>query len=314
MKQSAKKWTLALLSPFLLMGPVGAQDYPPAMVYDQMPDFINLGNDGTLYFGRKLQSMQVYVPQRDVETRIDIVDAEGKILSTKERVYKYKNGPAEGEMDTWVTACASGQCANGPSTFPLKPGVHWIVFSEKGKVFAAEWFEIRAAAQGEGRFAKGSKHYAVLPQDNMARLYFTDNGKGKLIIEFGMHAGAEVGDSSAVTKKMRVSLKHNGKEVGKSAGNQPQPTNIYPSTTMINATIVKSKDNSGIQKADLKDGQYEIDVNMDGKSVRRFKFEVKGGKIVYQGRQQESTQPMERMIVSESAYWLWNIYAKAPDL
>lgn len=308
-----KKWALVVLSSCLLTGPAWSQDYPPAMAYEQMPDFINLDQNGQLYFGRKLLSMLVYVPQRDVETRIDIVDAEGNILSSKERVHKYKNGQALGEIDTWVTACASGQCLDGPSKVALKPGVYWIVFSEKGKVFSAEWFEVRSYGQGEGRFAKGQKSYTILPHDNMAKLYFTDGGKGSLVVDLGLSAGAEVGDQSTVVKKMSLSLKRNGQLVAKSVGNTPQPQNIYAYTTLITAPLVDPKSNAGLKASDLKDGKYELDVNLDGKSVRRYAFEVKGGKVVYQGRQQESTQPPERMVVSEKDYWLWNTYAKEPN-
>lgn len=308
-----RKWILGLLSSVLLFAPAGAQDYPPAMVYEQMPDFINLDQNAELYFGRKLLSMHVYVPQRNVETRIDIVDAQGKILSTKERVHKYKNGEAVGEIDTWVTACASGACTDGPNTLQLAPGVYWIVFSEKGKIFSAEWFEVRSFGQGEGRFAKGQKAYTVLPHDNMAKLFFEDGGKGNLRLAFGISAGAEVGEQSAVTKKMSLSLKYNGQPFAKGLGNVPQPENIYAHTTLIESPLLKVQGNAGIKASDLKDGKYELDVNLDGKSVRRYQFEVKGGKIVYQGRQQESTRPPERMVVSEKAYWLWNTYAKEPN-
>jgi hypothetical protein len=305
--------SLNLLGGLLLTSPVFANDYPPAMAYEQMPDFINLSPDGSLLFANKLLSMHVYVPGRDVQTRIDIVDAKGNIISTKERVHAYKNGQALGEINTWANACEGGTCLDGPSKPQLTPGIYWIVFSEKGKIFSAEWFEVRSFKLGEGRFAKGEVNYAILPHDQMASLYFSDGGKGSLMADIGFSVGPEVKDGSAVTKPVAVSLKHNGKPFAKSPGNVPQPTNIYAHTTMLTVSLSLIPKGEIIKPAQLKDGSYEMDVTIAGKLVRRFKFQVKGGKIVYQGRQSENTKPPERMVASEKHYWLWNTLAKEPS-
>lgn len=318
MKNIQQMVTIALaMGGLLLPANIQAAEYPPALNYDDFAEAVSLGNEtGTLHFGSKILSVHMYLPGRDADVRTDLVDAQGKVLSAKEFWHQYKNGNALGQINSSVFDCKTrpeSKCITGPSKINLTPGLYWLVYSEKGKVFSAEWFEVKSYPLGEGRFAKGQRFYTVLPQDNMAKLYFTNNGSGDLMVDVGLSAGPEAGDKSAVTKKLSLSLKHNGKAFGKSVGNVPQQVNIYPSTTLLSNQLVKVQGNSGIKPQDLKDGKYELDVNLDGKSVRRFQFEVKGGKIVYQGRQQESTQPPERMVVAEKSYWLWNTYAKEPS-
>lgn len=287
-----------------------AAEYPPAMNYDNFTEFIRLGTqDSKLSFASQLYTMKFYLPGRDAQIRMDIVDQKGQIISTKERVHHYKNGESLGEVDTWVNKCKSGTCLNGPNTPVLQPGLYWLVCSEEGKIFSAEWFEVRTYKLGEGRFAKGQITYAYLPTSQMAQISLDS---GELEVQIGVAGESEVGDHSSVNKNMLATLKYNGKLFGKLPGNSPAPLTVMPYTQMFHVNLSKASNNNVIKKADLKDGNYELEIMLDHKAYRKFKFQLKGSKIVPQGRQLESTQPPEHMIVSEKSAWIWNSYAKEP--
>lgn len=306
----------AVLSLGLLLGVcstprVQATDYPPALNYDDFIQSIQLDAvDANLYFARQLLNVHVYVPGRDVQVRTDIVDSQGKIRTTKERVHRYKNGMSLGEIDAWVSACAGGKCLDGPNTVPLEPGVYWMVFSEKGKIFSAEWFEVRSYSLGEGRFAKGQVFYSYLPQTQMARLSFESDGQ--FVVEAGFAGEKAVTDQSSINLKLLANLKFNGKVIAKLPGKEAHRVTLYPYTTLLQLQLSGATNNALLKKNDLKDGNYELEIQLDGKLYRKFSFQIKAGKWVYQGRQKDNTQPPERMIVSEKSAWLWNSLSKEP--
>lgn len=302
-----KAFSVAILA-FGLMSGVQAADYPPALIYDNLPELLQIGNaDGTLFFGRHLPDFKLYLPERQAQVRIDIVDAQGKVLTTKERVFNFHAGRPIGEIDGNVFACANDvKCIDGASKLPLAPGVYWLVLSENQQPFSAEWFEVRSAGQGEGRFAKQT-YFTLLPQEQMAGIGFNNQGKGDMVVDLGLASGS----SETVVKPLRLILKRGGKPVAQSPGNKPQPVTLYPYTSLIQQTLVTPK-NANFAKADLTDGAYQLEAQLDGKAVRHFNFTVKGGKIVYQGRQQETSQPAVRQIVSQDRVWIWNADTKEP--
>jgi len=284
--------------------------YPPAMNYDNFTDFVYIDeSDSRMLFANKLFSMRFYMPGRDAQIRIDIVDKNGKVISTKEHVYFYQNGKALGKTKYESNTCKV-KCLNGPNSPVLAPGLYWLVFSEEGKIFNSEWFEVRSYKLGEGRFAKGQVNYQYLPTTQMAKVSLDS---GELRVEAGFAAGSEVGDKNSIIKKMKATLKYNGKLFAKLPGSSAHNISLEPYTEMHSINLSKAKNNSTIKKSDMKDGNYELGITLDGKAYRKFKFQVKSGKIVYQGRQKESTQPPHRMIISEKYTWLWNTYVKEPN-
>jgi hypothetical protein len=290
---------------------VQATDFPPALNYDDFIHSVQLDAvDAKLYFARQLLNVHVHVPGRDVQVRTDIVDSQGKIRTTKERVHRYKNGMSLGEIDGWVSACAGGKCLDGPNTVPLEPGVYWMVFSENGKIFSAEWFEVRAYSLGEGRFAKGQVFYSYLPQSQMARLSFESDGQ--FVVEAGFAGEKAVADQSSINLKLLANLKLNGQVIAKLPGKEAHRVTLYPYTTLLQLHLSGAKNNAMLKKTDLKDGNYELEIQLEGKLYRKFSFQIKAGKWVYQGRQKDNTQPPERMIVSEKSAWLWNSLSKEP--
>jgi hypothetical protein len=300
-----------LAASFLPTMPILAENYPPALNFDDFIEAVSVGtSDSKLYFARKVLSVHVYVPGRNVQVRTDIVDANGTILNSTEHMHEYKNGQALGDIDSSVQGCLNRDCIHGKNSTVLAPGLYWMVFSENGKPFSAEWFEVRSYKLGEGRFAKGEVTYAYLPQTQMARLYF--NSSGDFVAEAGFAGENAVGDQSSVTKGLHVTLKHNGKLFAKNPGKMPQNITLYPYTSMESLPMSKAANNGVIKKADMKDGNYELELKLEGKLYRKFSFQIKGGKFVYQGRQKTDTKPPERMIVSESSAWLWNTLSKEP--
>lgn len=315
MKIQSKSLTSLLSLGFMLALSAGqslwAAEYPPALNYDDYIQAIQMDTvDAKLNFGRQLLNVHVYVPGRDVQVRTDIVDSQGKIRATKERVHRYKNGLSLGEIDSWVSACAGGKCLDGPNSVALEPGLYWMVLSEQGKIFSAEWFEVRAYSLGEGRFAKGQVFYTYLPQTQMARILFAADGQ--LIVEAGFAGEKAVGDQSSVNLKMLAQLKYNGKVMAKLPGKEAHRITLYPYTTLMQVHLSGASNNALLKKSDFKDGNYELEIQLEGKLYRKFQFQLKGGKFVYQGRQKDSTQPPERMIVSEKSAWLWNSLSKEP--
>lgn len=229
-------------------------------------------------------------------------------------VHRYKNGEALGEGDTSVWECKNrpeNKCLMGKNSFKVEPGLYWMIYSENGKIFSAEWFEVRSYKLGEGRFAKGQKYYAYLPTTQMAQIEL-DPKEDKVNVKVGLAGEKEVGDKYSVTKTLKAELKHNGKAFAGTPGKNPHKVNLYPNTTLETVNLSLLKNNSTLKYKDLKPGKYELNISLDGKGYRKFIFEMKDGKIVYQGRQKESTQPVERMIASEKSYWLWNTYTKEP--
>lgn len=78
---------LYLAANLLQSTPALADDYPPALNYDDFTESVLVGNeDGNMYFAKKIRSVHFYTPGRDVQVRTDVVDAKGNILSTKEYV------------------------------------------------------------------------------------------------------------------------------------------------------------------------------------------------------------------------------------
>lgn len=310
------KFFTSVLSFGLLLGlystsRVQATDFPPALNYDDFIHSVQLDAvDSKLYFARQLLNVHVYVPGRDVQVRTDIVDSQGKIRTTKERVHRYKNGLSLGEIDGWVSACAGGKCLDGPHSVPLEPGVYWMVFSENGKIFSAEWFEVRAYPLGEGRFSKGQVFYSYLPQTQMARLSFESDGQ--FVVEAGFAGEKAVADQSSINLKLLANLKLNGKVIAKLPGKEAHRVTLYPYTTLLQLHLSGATNNAMLKKSDLKDGNYELEIQLEGKLYRKFTFQIKAGKWVYQGRQKDNTQPPERMIVSEKSAWLWNSLSKEP--
>lgn len=286
-------------------------DYPPALNYDDYVDSLNMGTtDYNLQFASKILRLGVFVPGRNAQVRTDIVDATGKIIISTEHVQRYKNGQALGDVDTSIHACAKRTCITGPDSVKLKPGLYWMVLSENGKPFSAEWFEVRSYPLGEGRFAKGEISYTYLPQTQMARLSFSSSDE--FVAELGFAGEKAVGDKTAISQDITSTIKQNGKLWAKTPGKMPERLTIYPYTRMERISLSKAATNGIIKKADLTDGNYELEVQVDKKAYRKFNFQVKGGKFVYQGRQQENTQPPERMIVSEKSAWLWSSFSKEP--
>lgn len=302
--------SLVLATGFFLPTSAMAADYPPAMNYDNLTEFVQVGEtDSKMLFASRLYTMNFYLPGRDAQVRIDVVNDKGQIISTKERVHRYKNGEALGKVDSWTNKCKSGACLDGPNTPLLAPGLYWLIFSEHGKIFSAEWFEVRAYSLGEGRFAKGQITYQYLPTTQMAQISLYD---GELHVEAGFAGESDVKDQNAVVKEMKATLNYNGTLFAKLPGNNPHRLTLEPYTQMHTLNLSLAKNNSVIKKADMKDGNYELNITLDGKAYRKFKFQLKGGKFVYQGRQKESTRPPERMIVSEKYAWLWNTYVQEP--
>ncbi|PIQ23832.1 hypothetical protein COW36_13405 [bacterium (Candidatus Blackallbacteria) CG17_big_fil_post_rev_8_21_14_2_50_48_46] len=302
---------IALLAGLASQSPLRAEEYPPALNYDDFIEAVKLDTQNAkLYFANKVLSVHVYLPGRNVQVRTDIADNNGTLLLSSEHLHTYKNGAALGEINTWQNACEGGKCISSPNSITLKPGLYWMIFSEKGKIFSAEWFEVRSYKQGEGRFAKGEVFYSYLPQTQMARFHFASDGQ--LLIDAGFAGEKEVGDQSSITKKMLVTLKHNGKVFAKQPGKEPHNITLYPYTTLETLPISKAANNSIIKKADLKDGNYELEIQLDGKLYRKFIFQWKGGKFVTQGRQKDNMRPTEQMIVSENSSWFWNSLTQEP--
>lgn len=310
-KKTIQFLSLCLFSASLFALPAGAADYPPAMNYDDYTEFFSLDKSkAKLLIDWQLNKMRYYLPQRDAVIRLDIVDDSGKVLTTKERHFTYKNGKSL-SVD-FDRECGS-PCLNGPNSLILDPGVYWFVASENGKVFSADWFEVRSYKLGEGRFAKGNLSYVYLPTTQMARLEFQDDGDFE--VELGFAGEAAVGEQSQVSYPIQATLKYNGKVMAALPGQMrgtEHKVHLPPHSTMKSLNLSRVKNNAALKRADFKDGQYELDIQLNGKAYRKFKFQIQGGKIKYQGRQQENTQPVSRMIVSEKGYWLWNTYAKEP--
>ncbi len=310
-----KKFTpivrLGLLASLFLSVPALAADYPPAMNYDDYTEFFSLDKSkAKLLVDWQLNKIRYYLPQRDAVVRLDIVDNDGKVLTTKERRFVYKNGKS---LSVDFDQQCGKICANGAKSLIMKPGLYWLVASENGKVFSADWFEVRDYKLGEGRFAKGNVSYVYLPTTQMARITFENDGDFKA--ELGFAGESAVGENSQVSYPIKATLKHNGKVMAAMPGQMRGTTHkihLPPHSTMKTLNLSNVKNNSILKRSDFKDGNYELDVQVNNKAYRKFKFQIANGKIKYQGRQQENTQPAERMIVSEKGYWLWNTYAKEP--
>lgn len=284
-----------------------AADYPPAFNYDTLLRGLEVSDkDASMPFASRISNFEIFVPGRDVKGKISIVDAEGKIVSSREYVYEHKNGQAVGRWNNDTLKCPT--CLKGPGRFNLKPGVYWLVFSEDNQVFSSEWFEVRSYPLGQGRFSAGDRYYLYAPASQMARLN-TKNGDFRA--EVGLAGEKRLGKEHSISVPFYAVLKQNGKEIARTPGKDKKAP-LYPQTTL--QTVFFTRPNyKPIKAKDLTDGKYQIDVFLDNKAVRRFDFIVKGGAIQAMGRQLESIKPAHRMIVSENGTWLWNQFAKAPE-
>lgn len=297
-----------LLSGALIVSfsPAMAADYPPALSYDSFLDGLEVDDQkATLPFASKVSRFEIFVPGRNVKGKISIVDAQGKVLSSREYLYEYKNGKTVGEWQTDQLKCPG--CAKGPGVLTLKPGIYWLVLSENNKVFSSEWFEVRSYALGQGRFAAGERYYLYAPASQMARL---NTKEGDFRAEIGLEGGERLGKESSISVPFYAVLKQNGKEIARTPG-EGKTVPLYPQTTLQQVFFTRPNYNA-IKAKDLTDGKYQIDVFVDGKVARRFDFMVKKGVIQTSGRQLENTPP-ERMIVSEDGTWVWNSFSKAPE-
>jgi hypothetical protein len=315
MRRIAAALLLALLVCLVPCVTTAQQDQKPCspgVSFWKLLDAVGVGyqdgrlNIGTLYAvclptpARQSTSNYPYDPDGGGKLTTLVKTADGKLLNT----YVWYAESIGGLWELSRYKVLGGY----ESVKPLTVGNYWLEFAVDDKPFYKFPFSVSEAKNDDPYQPAGTRYFIEGAWNDYGNIYYQRNDP-QSSIQFTTWVQDKRGSQN------KTSIPYNAKLVslkdGRVLGEESGTFRLEPRWLKAQLSFNPPSDkNSYLKAAELlgADGKYAVRLTMDGKVYGEYPFDVKGGKIQFQGKQvRESTDPQLYIVdyLSGGRYSSW---------
>ncbi len=275
-----------------IAGPLRAEEDspPPAIVMASLLDAISLDSDeGNLGLNTVTT---VFMPEGSKMVTV-VTDNEGTMLNQ----YTWKGGKDDGVFRDYRLSTSSH---GNPNSFKLtEEGEYVLVFAVDGEAIHTLPFSVDVG-KSSSLYKPGTVYRMDGPWEDYGYLSFKNDDDDEAL-QFSLwlrtKGKTKNGTADAVAK---VELKGPRGELGEAE------ENVQLKATWSEFTFEFGREGDTVSGEDMTDvdGDYSVEIEIDGKDYATFEFSVDGGEIAMQGRQvREGTDPTVYIEGGGSAWW-----------